>query len=107
MRHLFHIFHAHSIDANTLLTIKTHIYLDEASSALDQPTEQDFLQRLRLLLEEKDNNLSAVLFITHKRSVMKACDRVAVLSDGRIAETGKFDLLDRTKGDQLRKLLSG
>ncbi len=38
---------------------------------------------------------------------MKACDRIAVLSDGRIAETGKFDLLDRTKGDQLRKLLSG
>jgi len=60
--------------------------LDEASSALDPASEQELLQHLRLLLESKDNNLSAVLFITHKRSVWKQCDRLAVLKDGRIAE---------------------
>ena len=81
--------------------------IDEASSALDAPTEHDFLQRLRLLLESKENNLSAVLFITHKRSVLQACDRVAVLSHGRIAEKGLYDVLDKTKGDQLRKLMMG
>jgi len=93
--------------ARALLTKPRILALDEASSALDAPTERDFLQRLRQLLENKDNNLSAVLFVTHKKSVMQACDRVAVLSDGRISETGSFDLLDRTKGDQLRKLMSG
>ena len=51
---------------------------DEASSALDASTEQDFLQRLRWLLDNKDNNLSMVLFVTHRRTVMEACDRVAV-----------------------------
>lgn len=76
---------------------------DEASSALDGPAEQDFLQRLRLILESKDNNLSAVLFISHKKSVLKACDRVAVLSNGKISEMGVFDSLDSIKGGRLRK----
>ncbi len=67
---------------------------DEASSALDEPSEQDFLQRLHLTLKSKDNNLAAVLFITHKKSVLRACDRVAVLSNGRIADMGVFDSLD-------------
>lgn len=65
--------------ARALLTKPRILALDEASSALDAPTEQDFLRRLRLLLESEDNNLSAVLFITHKKSVIQACDRVAVL----------------------------
>jgi len=60
--------------------------LDEASSALDALTEKDFLERLRILLDSKDNNISAILFITHKSSVIRACDRVAVLSHGRIVE---------------------
>ena len=79
------------------------IVSDEASSALDGPSEQDFLQRLRLTLERKENNLAAVLFITHKKSVLRACDRVAVLSGGRIAEMGEFDSLDSIKGGRLRK----
>ncbi|KAL7537047.1 hypothetical protein ACHAXR_007555 [Thalassiosira sp. AJA248-18] len=93
--------------ARALLTKPRVLALDEASSALDAPTEQDVLRRLRLLLETKENDLSTVLFLTHKRSVMQACDRVAVLSEGRIAETGAYDVLDRTKGDQLRKLMLG
>ena len=84
--------------ARALLTKPRILLLDEASSALDQPTEQDSLQRIRVLLESEKSNLSAVLFIAHKRSVMQACDRVAVLSEGRIVEVGVYDALDRTKG---------
>jgi ABC-type multidrug transport system fused ATPase/permease subunit len=76
---------------------------DEASSALDSPSEQEILQRLRHTLESEDNNLAAVLFITHKKSVLRACDRVAVLSNGRIAEMGVFDSLDSIRGGRLRK----
>ena len=57
---------------------------DESSSALDAQAEQDLLISLRRLLESDDNNLSAVLFITHKNSVMNACDRSIMLSEGRI-----------------------
>ncbi len=80
-------------------------FVDEASSALDGAAEQDLLNRLRFLLDSKDNNLSAILFITHKKSVLQFCDRVAILSEGRIIEKGRYDDLDRTKGDQLRKLM--
>ncbi|KAL7486947.1 hypothetical protein ACHAW6_015330 [Cyclotella cf. meneghiniana] len=93
--------------ARALLTKPRILLLDEASSALDAAGEQDILQRLRKLLESKDNNLSAILFVTHKKSVMKACDRVVILSDGRIIEKGSYDFLDKTKGDQLRKLMMG
>lgn len=64
----------------------TPFILDEASSALDTESEQRLIRHLRVLLESEDNNLSAVLFMTHKRSVLKACDRVASLKDGRITE---------------------
>lgn len=87
----------------TLWTLESIIITDEASSALDGPSEQDFLQHLRLTLENEENNLAAVLFSTHKKSVLKACDRVAVLSNGRMAEMGVFDSLDSVKCGRLRK----
>ncbi|KAL7461308.1 hypothetical protein ACHAXS_001729, partial [Conticribra weissflogii] len=94
---------------NRLLNISsfpaTIAVVDEASSALDGAAEQDLLNRLRFLLDSKENNLSAILFITHKKSVLQFCDRVAILSEGRIIEKGRYDDLDRTKGDQLRKLM--
>ena len=61
-----------------------HEQKDESSSALDAQAEQDLLLSLRRLLESDDNNLSAVLFITHKNSVINACDRSITLSEGRI-----------------------
>ena len=66
------------------LNLHTSSFLDESSSALDAQAEQDLLISLRRLLESDDNNLSAVLFITHKNSVMNACDRSIMLSEGRI-----------------------
>ena len=68
----------------SLHRLSPRLSLDEASSALDTESEQRLLRHLRVLLESEDNNLSAVLFMTHKRSVLKACDRVASLKDGRI-----------------------
>lgn len=63
-----------------------HEQQDESSSALDAQAEQDLLLSLRRLLESDDNNLSAVLFITHKNSVINACDRSITLSEGRITD---------------------
>lgn len=97
----------HLILSKSRLTTPISKSTDEASSALDATAEQDFLRQLRHLLESKDNNLSLVLFVTHKKSVLQACDRVLVLSDGRVTETGSYDVLDSKKGDQLRKLMMG
>ncbi len=62
---------------------------------------------MRLLLESKDNNISSILFITHKKSVLRACDRVLVLSKGEIVEVGEFDSLDKLGGDELKRLMEG
>ena len=69
---------------NSCLNLHASSFSDESSSALDAQAEQDLLISLRRLLESDDNNLSAVLFITHKNSVMNACDRSIMLSEGRI-----------------------
>eukprot|EP00984_Skeletonema_dohrnii_P015254 scaffold6547_cov141-Skeletonema_dohrnii-CCMP3373.AAC.7 len=69
--------------ARALLTEPRILALDESSSALDAQAEQDLLLSLRRLLESDDNNLSAVLFVTHKNSVMNACDRSIMLSEGK------------------------
>jgi len=79
-------------ESRAALFTTTHIHLfyfcpeqqDESSSALDAQAEQDLLLSLRRLLESDDNNLSAVLFITHKKTVMNACDRSIMLSEGRV-----------------------
>mmetsp|Transcript_8570 Transcript_8570/g.17285 ORF Transcript_8570/g.17285 Transcript_8570/m.17285 type:complete len:752 (-) Transcript_8570:250-2505(-) len=69
--------------ARALLTEPRILALDESSSALDAQAEQELLLSLRRLLESDDNNLSAVLFVTHKNSVMNACDRSIMLSEGK------------------------
>ena len=62
-----------------------HCEQDESSSALDSRSEQDILLSLRRLLESDDNNLSAVLFTTHK-TLMNACDRWIIISEGRTVD---------------------
>ncbi len=74
----------YSVRIKSCLNLHTSSFPDESSSALDAQAEQDLLISLRRLLESDDNNLSAVLFITHKNSVMNACDRSIMLSEGRI-----------------------
>lgn len=57
------------------------IVLDEATSALDEPSEAAFLSRLRTAVSK--NNLSVVM-ITHRATALRFCDRIVVLSQGRI-----------------------
>eukprot|EP00956_Cyclotella_meneghiniana_P001946 scaffold2132_cov66-Cyclotella_meneghiniana.AAC.7 len=77
--------------ARALLTRPRFLLLDEASSALDQKSENDLLQSLRTLIKSESDNLAGVLFVTHKKNVMRACDRVVLLHDGNI-----IDQIDQT-----------
>jgi D-methionine transport system ATP-binding protein len=64
-----------------------HILLcDEVTSALDPETTHSVLQ---LLKELKERLGLTILMITHEMSVIKdICNKVAVLSEGRVVETG-------------------
>ncbi len=62
------------------------IIADEPTSALDLITQQDILALFRRISESAG---TAVLFISHDLvSVAQICDRVAVLYQGEIIETG-------------------
>jgi ABC-type transport system involved in Fe-S cluster assembly fused permease/ATPase subunit len=65
---------------------------DEATSALDTATEQGILESL----EDVARGRTAV-FVAHRLSTVRSCDRIIVMEQGRIVEEGTHaELLDGT-----------
>ena len=81
------------------------IVCDEITSALDVTVQAGIL---RLLRELVDVDGLGLLFITHNIAVVRyLADRVAVMSKGRIVESGAAaDVLDRPAHDYTRTLLA-
>ncbi|MDR0703171.1 MAG: ATP-binding cassette domain-containing protein [Azoarcus sp.] len=73
--------------ARALATGPRILLCDEATSALDPQTTQSVLR----LLDEinRELNLTIVLIAHEMKVVRNLCDRVAVLDEGRIVETGE------------------
>lgn len=59
------------------------LILDDALSAVDTKTEEAILRHLNDALAEK-----TVLIVSHRISTVKDCDRIYVLTDGEITESG-------------------
>ncbi len=81
------------------------LILDEPTSALDVTIQA---QVLNVLLElQKEKNLT-YLFISHDVSVIEhMCDRVAVLYQGRIVESGDVEsVLTKPENDYTRELMA-
>lgn len=79
--------------ARALLKNPSILILDEATSALDRKTEAKIESALAHLTKDK-----TVLIITHKISTMKAVDRLFVLDEGRLVESGSFSQLTAKRG---------
>ncbi|MGW2258193.1 methionine ABC transporter ATP-binding protein [Streptomyces sp. NPDC004749] len=76
---------------------------DEATSALDPETTRSILQLLRDLNQQLG---LTVLLITHEMEVVKTiCDSAALMSGGRIIESGTVDGLLATPGSRLAREL--
>lgn len=74
---------------------------DEATSALDPGTTQSILALLKRLNTELG---LTILLITHEMNVVKSvCDSVAIMSRGRIEESGAIADLIRTPGSRLTR----
>lgn len=69
------------------------LILDEATSNLDSITER-YIQKT---LNEISNNMT-VIFIAHRLSTIKNCDRIFVMQDGKIIESGTHNELVELKG---------
>src|SRR5204862_4426796 len=78
---------------------------DEPTTALDVTTQKQILTLIRDL--QRDHG-TAVLFVTHDRGVVaEIADRVAVMRQGRLVETGSLETILRTPTmEYTRNLLS-
>lgn len=64
------------------------VLLDEPTAALDPLAEQDLYRRYEQFTRDKTS-----LFISHRLSSTRFCDRIVFLERGRMAETGTHDQL--------------
>jgi len=60
--------------ARAILTDAPILLLDEATSALDEPTETRVLDNIKSISDK------AVLFVTHRNTSLKVCDRIIHIS---------------------------
>ena len=69
------------------------IVLDEPTSAMDAKAEYEFYFRFRNLVKGR-----SALLISHRFSTVRMADRIYVLSDGQIIESGSHEELIRLDG---------
>jgi len=80
------------------------LILDEPTSNLDATIQ---VQILDLLLNLKEKLKISILFITHNLSILKSiADRILVIKNGKVLETGNFeDVIKSPKSDYTKELL--
>lgn len=79
--------------ARAILADKKIVVLDEATSSLDSKTEHEIQRDLLKLLKNR-----TAIIIAHRLSTIMNSDRVIVLDDGKIVQTGRHRDLIKRKG---------
>jgi ATP-binding cassette subfamily B protein len=74
--------------ARAVLTEPTILLLDDAFSSVDTETEERILSRLEAFMNNR-----TTLLVSHRVSTLRSADRIVVLEQGRIAESGTHDEL--------------
>jgi ATP-binding cassette subfamily C protein len=85
--------------ARALLRRPALLVLDEATSALDSDNERLVLQSIQAL-----RGRVAIVIITHRLSTIRGADRVHVLDEGRLVESGGWESLMADPGSRLAAL---
>jgi len=76
------------------------LILDEATSALDTESERYIQERIDALRGE-----ITVVIIAHRLSTIKNVDRVFVLDDGRLLESGSYQALSMQQESRFREMV--
>jgi len=80
--------------ARALLSNKKVLVLDEATSSLDSRTEHEIQRELKKLMEGRTS-----LIIAHRLSTIMHADRIIVMKDGKIVQSGTHKSLIRRPGE--------
>ena len=90
--------------ARALVPEPAVLLLDEATSALDPQSAAGILKLVR---ELRDERALTVLFVTHTvAQARRVADRVLVLADGRVVETGGPEIFDSPVEEATRALIA-
>ena len=91
--------------ARALLSHAGVLLCDEITSALDVTTQA---QVIKLLTEIRDMEQVSVILVSHDLALVSMiCDRIMVMKDGVVVESGRTeDVIANPSDDYTRKLLS-
>jgi ABC-type multidrug transport system fused ATPase/permease subunit len=79
--------------ARALYSDPALLVFDEATSALDSLTENALIESLQSLAGRK-----TIVLVAHRLSTVRHCDRVFVMDQGRVVESGTYDELLAREG---------
>jgi len=87
--------------ARAVLSDSPILILDEATSSVDTKTEKDIQRALLNLMKNRTSFL-----IAHRLSTIRDADRIMVISDGKIIESGTHESLMKKKGQYYKMVIS-
>ncbi len=79
--------------ARALVADAQILVLDEATASIDSYTEMEIQQALKILLEGR-----TALVIAHRLATIRGADRIVVLNEGQVAESGSHEELANSGG---------
>jgi ATP-binding cassette subfamily B protein len=85
--------------ARAILKDPAILILDEATSALDSESEGLIQEALETLMRGR-----TTFIIAHRLATVRHADRIVVVSEGRVVESGTHDELDALEGGVYRRL---
>ncbi|THH13785.1 hypothetical protein EW146_g6479 [Bondarzewia mesenterica] len=89
--------------ARALLKKPAILAMDEATSSLDATSERRVNDAVDRILESRN---TTCLFVAHRLSTIARAERIMVLEEGRITETGTYRELAQREGSRFRELMA-